>query len=247
MAPLPKPLVLHGKLIGPNPFKVALILGELNLPYTIDPIELADVKTPAVISLNPNGRLPALTDPNTGLTIWESGAIIEYLVATYDNGPKRKLSFEPGSVDYWHAIQWLHFQMSGQGPYFGQSFWFQNHHPEILPSAITRYENEARRVCSVLDGWLGGRLGVSGGGIGKERKYLVAEKCSFADLAFIPWQENVQKCIRYGADGGAFDQEKEFPHMHAWLERIKGREAVKKAFVARAEAKKGQTEREVKK
>ncbi|EDN03128.1 hypothetical protein HCAG_00992 [Histoplasma mississippiense (nom. inval.)] len=212
MTQLPKPLVLHGKLIVPNPFKVALILGELNLPYIIDLIELADVKTPA--ALNPNGRLPALTDPNTGLGIWESGAIIEYLVAMYDNGPKRKLSFEPGSVDHWHAIQWLHFQMSGQGPYFGQSFWFQNHHPEILPSAITRYENEARRVCSVLDGWLEGRLG---------------------------------KCIRYGTDGGAFDQEKEFPHMHAWLERIKGREAVKKAFVARAEAKKGQTEREVKK
>ncbi|PGH35646.1 glutathione S-transferase [[Emmonsia] crescens] len=249
MAPPTKPLILHGTLLGPNPFKVALILRELNLPYTVNPLDFADVKTPAVTSLNPNGRIPALTDPNTGLTIWESGAIIEYLVATYDTRAERKLlSFEPGTADHWHAIQWLHFQMSGQGPYFGQAFWFRNNHPEKVPSALERYENEMRRVCGVLDGWLAGELGAGSGedGGGRERKYLVGEKCSFADLAFIPWQGYVKGLIDAGTYG-EFDEKKEFPHMHAWFERLRGREAVKEVFAEKAAAVKEKAEREAKK
>ncbi|PGG96477.1 glutathione S-transferase, partial [Blastomyces parvus] len=231
-----KPLVLHGTLRGPNPFKVAIILRELNLPYTVNPLGLADVKKPAYTSINPNGRIPALHDPNTNITVWESGAIIEYLAATYDK--ERTLSFEPGTAEHWHSIQWLHFQVSGQGPYFGQASWFLNHHPEKLPSAIERYENEMKRVCSVLEGWLAGTLGAAEGsgaqGKGKERQYLVGDKCSFADLAFIPWHSHVDKAIGRGAFGGGVEQAKDFPYMHAWMERIRGREGAKEVSALNA-------------
>ncbi|OAX77471.1 hypothetical protein ACJ72_08231 [Emergomyces africanus] len=252
-----KPLILYGIISTPNPLKVAIILHELKLPYTVSNIDFHQVKTPALTNLNPNGRMPALTDPNTGLTIWESGAIIEYLIATYDNnndnGGERKLSFEPGSADHWHAIQWLYFQISGQGPYFGQAVWFRHRHPEELPSALERYEKEIRRVCGVLEGWLGGKLGQgqeqgsSGdvGSSGKVRKYLVGEKYSFADLAFIPWHGYVQGLIDAGTTG-KYDEEKEFPHMHAWMERLMARDAVKDAMAAKAAAAKEKAEREAK-
>lgn len=68
-------------------------------------------------SINPNGRVRAIEDPNTGITLWESGAIIEYLVEIYDK--QHNISFAPGSKEYYEAKQWLYYQVSGQGPYFG--------------------------------------------------------------------------------------------------------------------------------
>jgi len=111
-------LLLHQ---GPNPWKVAIVLNELNLPYETEVKQFPELKTPAFEELNPNGRVPALEDPNTGFTLWESGAIIEYLLETYD--AKNSLSYA-GGKEKWQSKCWMHFQMSGQGPYFGQRAWF---------------------------------------------------------------------------------------------------------------------------
>jgi len=72
-----KPLLLYGGVLGPNPGKVSFILHELAVPYTVVKVAFQDVKKPEYTAINPNGRLPAIHDPNTGLTLWESGAIIE--------------------------------------------------------------------------------------------------------------------------------------------------------------------------
>jgi glutathione S-transferase len=71
-----KPITLYGQG-GPNPPRVAIILAELSLPHTVIPIPLSEVKLPPYTAINPNGRLPAIHDPNTDLTLWESGAIVE--------------------------------------------------------------------------------------------------------------------------------------------------------------------------
>lgn len=113
-----QPLKLYGGN-GPNPAKVRMILDELNLNYEIVEVSLKDTKTPEFVKINPNGRIPALEDPNTGITLWESGAIIEYVVDKYD--VNKTLSFPAGSDEYWLAKQYLFFQMSGQGPYFEQA------------------------------------------------------------------------------------------------------------------------------
>jgi glutathione S-transferase len=51
--------------------KVAMILEELNVPYHIKQLELSEVKSTEYVKLNPNGRLPTIVDPNTGITLWE--------------------------------------------------------------------------------------------------------------------------------------------------------------------------------
>lgn len=62
---------------GPNPPKVAILLGELGLPHELIVVPLSKAKEPEYLAINPNGRIPAIYDPNTDLTLWESGAIIE--------------------------------------------------------------------------------------------------------------------------------------------------------------------------
>lgn len=202
-----KTLVLYGgNLITPNPYKVALLLEELGLPYETKDIPRDQIKGPEFTAVNPNGRLPALHDPNTDITLWESGAIMQYLISKYDK--EHKVSFPADSNESHLVSQWLHFQMSGQGPYYGQAMWFLRFHPEKLPSAVERYQNEARRVTGVLDKSLEGK------------KYLVGNKCTYADLAFIPWQDLVYKICP------EFDLQKEAPNVAAWMERMRSRPAI---------------------
>ena len=113
-----KPLKVWGQG-GPNPPKVAITLLELNVPHEIIPTPLSEIKKPEYLAINPNGRLPAIYDPNTDITLWESGAIIEYLIERYDS--QHRLSFVPGTPESYHAKQWLFFQTTGQGPYYGQA------------------------------------------------------------------------------------------------------------------------------
>jgi glutathione S-transferase len=162
--------------------------------------------------------VPAIQDPNTNLTLWESGAIIEYLIDQYDTGNIISHSTFP---EKYHAKQWLHFQMSGQGPYFGQAAWFSHFHPEKVPSAITRYRNEIKRVTMVLDKVLG------------DREYLVGDKCTYADLAFVTWYDAAPYCF---ADEEV-DLAKEFPNYGAWMGRLLARPSVQRMLENKKKAK----------
>jgi glutathione S-transferase len=203
-----KPITLWGHDSGPNAWKVAMILEELNVPYTHKMIEFPDMKKEPYESINPNGRVPAIEDPNTGITLWESGAIIEYLIETYDK--QHSISFAPGSKEYYEAKQWLYYQVSGQGPYFGQAVWFTLYHSEKLPSAVDRYVNEIRRVSGVLNRTL------------QDKEFLVGGKFSYADAAFVTGYA----IMFLFAD--RFNLETDFPFLNAWLERIKARPAIAK-------------------
>lgn len=137
-------------------------------------IDIENPKDEEFRKINPNGRLPAIVDPNNdNLTLWESGAIAEYLVETYDKENKINAT---SAADKWHLKQFLHFQMSGQvstqhslamsstivadstqGPYYGQGVWFHKFHAEDVPSAKKRYLEQIDRVWSVLDDLLQGK------------------------------------------------------------------------------------------
>ena len=215
-----KPIKLYGGILGPNPLKIGIILTLLELPFESVPVEFANVKGPEYEAINPNGRLPSIHDPNTGLTIWESGAIIEYLIERYDDEP-RKLSFTPRSAEAELARSFLHLQTSGQGPYYGQAYWFKKYHDEKVPSAVERYVNEAKRVTGVLDKWLSKQKEANGENLG-DGPWLVGNKLSYADIAFIPWQAAAN--MAFGEDG--FDVA-EFPHAKEWFERMTSKETIK--------------------
>ncbi|OAA32386.1 Glutathione S-transferase protein [Moelleriella libera RCEF 2490] len=211
-----KPLTvwIHGQ--GPNPFKVLITLEELGLPYEtlLMQISISDPKEASFLQINPNGRLPALKDPDANdLIIWESGAIVEYLVETYDK--EHKLTFVSGP-EKWYLKQYLHFQMSGQGPYFGQHIWFRKFHPEQLPSAKKRYDEQVLRVFDVLNTILEGK------------EYLVGDKFTYADLVFIPWNRVVKVASPDLWTEAEVDEK--YPNFAAWHARLMARPTVEKIF-----------------
>ena len=193
-----------------------MVLEELGLPFETKFLDFGSVKQEPYTSVNPNGRVPAIEDPNTGLKLFESGAIIEYLIEQYDKS--NKLSYNETKEKYLTKC-WLHFQMSGQGPYFGQKAWFTMFHSEKLPSAIERYENEIKRVLGVVDAHLK-KQGTD---------YLIGNKCTYADVAWVPWNSFVPKLM-----GDSFDMKKEFPLAAAWHDRVAARPAIAKTLETKA-------------
>ena len=171
---------------------------------------------PPFLKINPNGRVPALIDhSNKDFTIWESGAIIEYIVQKYDKEKKLHTGVIESDM---LANQWLFFQTSGQGPYFGQASWFINFHPEKIPSVIERYEKEAARVFGVLEMALEGK------------EYLVDDRLTYADLSFIMW--NLIAIERFSGVKEEYAEGK-YPNVKRWHERLVARESVKKVLDAR--------------
>ncbi|KAI1265488.1 glutathione S-transferase [Xylariaceae sp. FL1019] len=208
-----KPLKCYG-VYGPNPSKVIVIIEELGLEWEDAGINISEVKEPYFVAVNPNGRLPAIYDPNTDLTLWESTAIVEYLVEKYDKD--NKISYPKGSNEAYQCKTWLYFQASGQGPYYGQAMWFNNRHSEKVPSALERYVGEINRVTGVLESVLSAKKDDS------EGPYLVGNRLTLADLAFFTWQTT----IVWAMPEGTVDYSVA-PTVKAWVDKMAERPSVK--------------------
>lgn len=202
----PITVYVHGR--GPNPKKVTIYLEELGIPY--EAIAVKDPKSESFTKINPNGRLPAIQDPNTGITLWESGAILEYIAEKYDVEQKLSFTSEP---ERFYLKQYLHFQMSGQGPYYGQATWYHFLESDDNPGAKLRYKDQVLRVVQVLDKMLEGK------------EYLVGDKFTYADLAFIPWNTLITPIEGVYPE---WETEKNYPNYTAWHARMVARPAVKK-------------------
>jgi glutathione S-transferase len=151
--------------------------------------------------------------------LWESGAIIEYLIEKYDT--EHLISFPAGTNESFHTKQWLYYQASGQGPYFGQASWFIKFHSERITSAVERYVAEVNRVTGVLEGHLAKQQDTFGGGNGGP--WLVGDKYSYADLSFVAWQTILPLVVKE-EDGYTIEK---FPVVKGWLRRISQRDGVK--------------------
>ncbi|KAK4502482.1 hypothetical protein PRZ48_005907 [Zasmidium cellare] len=223
-----KPIKICGHASGPNPWKPIIILEELGIKYEIEYIDFGNLKKEPYLSINPNGRTPSMQDPNTGVTLWElieqSAAIIDYLLDTYDTTSKLHTTKTP---DKYYQQQWSYFQMSGQGPYFGQKAWFTFFHPEKNPtSAIDRYAAEIKRVLGVIDLHLSKT----------SNPYLTGKEVQYCDLMFVPWNSMVPFLM-----GEEFVKEWKdtYPRSWGWNEKLMGRATVKKVMEIKAEASKG--------
>ncbi|MFC3053525.1 glutathione S-transferase family protein [Kordiimonas pumila] len=155
----------------PNGWKASVALEELGLPYEAIAINLSEQeqKKPEFLKMNPNGRIPVIVDTEAdNLTIFESGAILIYLA---EKTGKLMPSDTKGRME---VIEWLMFQMGGVGPMMGQANVFSRYMEEKIPTAISRYQNEGRRLFEVLNGHLA------------NHEYL-ADDYSIADIANWCW------------------------------------------------------------
>ncbi|NPU15016.1 glutathione S-transferase [Bradyrhizobium sp. 83002] len=200
----------------PNGVKVSIMLEETGLayePHTID-FGTDDQKTPEFLSLNPNGKIPAIVDPDgpggKPLGLFESGAILQYLAEKTG----KFLPTDPARR--WQTIQWLHFQMGGIGPMFGQLGFFHKfagrEYEDKRP--LQRYVAESRRLLSVLEARLDGR------------QWIMEDDYTIADIATLGWVRNLIGF--YGArELVVFDELKQ---VKAWLERGLARPAVQRGL-----------------
>ncbi|KAH7103436.1 glutathione S-transferase [Auriculariales sp. MPI-PUGE-AT-0066] len=207
----------------PNGHKPSIFLEELKSAYpgfdydyrglvmTFKPDGVNEQKEPWFLKINPNGRIPALTDKSKGdFQVFESAAILLYLEQHYD--PENKFAFDPSSEwkDWSELQQWIFFAHGGVGPMQGQANHFNRAAPEKIPYAINRYLDETKRLYSVLDARLDGREYLAGPGKGK---YTIA------DINVWPW-------VRIATIFTGFESLNEWPHLNAWFERINARPAV---------------------
>ncbi len=192
----------------PNGHKITIFLEETGLPYTVKPVNIntGEQFAPDFLAVSPNNRIPAIVDhePADGgapLSLFESGAILEYLAE------KTRSLIPQDFRGRWECLQWLYWQVGGLGPMAGQNHHFALYAAEKIPYAIERYVNETGRLYAVLNRRLADRD-------------FIAGDYSIADIASYPW-------IRPERQQQNLD---DFPHLKRWKAEIATRPAVVRAY-----------------
>jgi GSH-dependent disulfide-bond oxidoreductase len=200
----------------PNGVKVSIMLEEIGLPYEVHRIDFdkGEQHTPEFLSLNPNGKIPAILDPNgpdgEPLPLFESGAILQYLA-------ERTGKLLPAMpARRYKTIQWVHFQMGGIGPMFGQVGFFNKFagrdYEDKRP--LQRYVAESRRLLGVMEAHLAGR------------QWIMDDEYTIADISMLGWVRNL--IVFYEArELVDFDSLRQVP---AWLECGLARPAVQRGL-----------------
>ena len=196
----------------PNGVKASIMLEETGLPYEPHLVDITkdESHTPEFLSLNPNGKIPAIIDPDgpggEPLALFESGAILMYLA-------DKSGQFIPvDAARRWECIQWVFFQMASIGPMFGQLGYFNKFAGKEIADKrpLLRYVEESRRLLGVLDSRLNGR------------EWIMGHDYSIADIATLGMVNNL--ITFYGArELVHYD---DLAHVPAWLDRAMARPAV---------------------
>ncbi|CAD7024764.1 glutathione S-transferase [Pseudorhizobium endolithicum] len=196
----------------PNGVKVSIMLEETGLPYEPHFINIGQDETwgAEYLSLNPNGKIPAILDPDgpdgRPLALFESGAILIYLA-------EKTGKFLPAdSGRRYETIQWVMWQMGGMGPMFGQLGFFHKFAGKDYEDKRPRdrYARESARLIRVLETRLDGR------------EWIMGDDYTIADIAMLGWIRNLTGF--YGA--GELVNYAELQNVPAWLERGLARPAV---------------------
>ena len=200
----------------PNGVKVGIMLEECGLPYEPHRIDIManESHDPAFLALNPNGKIPAIYDPNgpggKPLALWESGAILIYLA----DKSGQLLSADLG--ERYQTIQWVMWQMGGVGPMFGQLGFFHKfagrEYEDKRPR--DRYAAESARLLGVLDERLA------------THKWVMGADYSIADISLLGWVRNLIGFYEAREIVG-FDR---FAHVQRWLDAGLARPAVRRGL-----------------
>lgn len=200
----------------PNGVKASIMLEETGLPYEAHLVDITENQShlPEFLALNPNGKIPAIIDPDgpggKPLGLFESGAILMYLA------DKTGKFIPADAAARWETIQWVFFQMASIGPMFGQVGFFNKfagkEYEDKRP--LQRYVNESKRLLGVLDGRLEGRA------------WIMGDDYTIADIATLGWVDNLVTFYE-ARELVEFDR---FGNVVAWLERGLARPAVRRGL-----------------
>ncbi|HEX7389004.1 MAG TPA: glutathione S-transferase N-terminal domain-containing protein, partial [Acidiphilium sp.] len=165
----------------PNGVKASIMLEEIGLPYEVHLVDIGKNEswTPEFLSLNPNGKIPAMIDPDgpggKPLGLFESGAILLYLAEKTG-----KLLPEDAARRY-QTIQWVFFQMAAIGPIFGQVGYFHKFAGREIEDKrpLERYRAESQRLLGVLETRLAGR------------QWIMDDEYTIADISMLGWVRNL--------------------------------------------------------
>jgi GST-like protein len=211
----PERLQLYS-LNTPNGVKASIMLEEIGLPYEAHLVDITQNETwgPEFLSLNPNGKIPAIIDPDgpggKPLALFESGAILVYLAE------KTGKLIPADAAGRYETLQWVMFQMGGMGPMFGQLGFFNKFAGKAIEDKrpLERYVAESKRLLGVIDGRLEGR------------DWIMGDQYTIADVSMLGWVRNLIGFYE-ARDLVAFDSLKNVP---AWLERGLARPAVQRGL-----------------
>ena len=212
----PERLQLYS-LPTPNGVKVSIMLEEIGLSYEPHLVDFGkdDQKSPEFLSLNPNGKIPAIIDPDgpggRPLGLFESGAILVYLAE------KTGKLIPADAAARYEILAWVFWQMGGVGPMFGQVGFFNKfagrEYEDKRP--LQRYVAESRRLREVLDARLA-----------DGRDWIMGADFTIADVATLGWVRNLIGFYEAG-ELVEFETLKQVP---AWLDRCLARPAVQRGL-----------------
>jgi GST-like protein len=211
----PERLQLYS-LPTPNGVKVSIMLEELGLPYEGHLVNFGsdDQKTPEFTALNPNGKIPAIIDPDgpggKPFGLFESGAILLYL-----SDKTGKLVPADPALRY-ETIAWVFFQMGGIGPMFGQIGFFHKFAGKEIEDKrpLQRYVDETKRLLAVMEQQLDGR------------DWIMGDHYTIADISMIGW---VRSLVGF-YDAGDLVGYHKLKAVPAWLDRCLARPAVQRGL-----------------
>ncbi|MDF2370776.1 MAG: glutathione-dependent disulfide-bond oxidoreductase [Rhizobiaceae bacterium] len=212
------PLQLYS-LGTPNGQKVTIMLeellelGETGAEYDAHLIRIGDGEqfSSGFVSINPNSKIPALFDTDTGSRVFESGAILLYLAEKFGR-------FLPKDAAHrTEAMNWL-FWLQGSAPYLGGGFGhFYAYAPEKFEYPINRFTMEVKRQMDVLDRELA------------QNRFLGGDEYTIADMVTWPWYGNLAMGDAYGA--GEFLQVETYKNLRRWTDDILARPAVQRGRI----------------
>ena len=199
----------------PNGVKVSIMLEETGLPYEAHLVDIGrnESWTPEFLSLNPNGKIPAIIDPDgpdgEPLGLAESGAILIYLA---DKTGK----LLPGGGRRYETIQWVMWQMGHVGPMFGQVGFFNKFAGSEWEDKrpLQRYADESKRLLAMLEERLTGR------------EWVMGADYTIADIALLGWVRNLVEFY----DAAHLVEYDGFTNVQEWLDRGLARPAVQRGL-----------------
>jgi glutathione S-transferase len=193
---------------GSRSCRVRWLLAELGLECELVTLGLRDgaTRTPEYLAKNPLGKVPTLEDG--ALVLYESGAIVEYLLEQYGRG---RLAPAPGSPERPLFLQWLHWSEATLMPPLADVLSQRIFLPEALrqPALRDAARERFRRALAVIEAALAGR------------EYLLASGFSAADV-MAAYAAQLAKQVG--------ELPPELPRVTAWLERLSQRPAFRQAF-----------------